>query len=311
MDPRLIVITFCYILVIQANEYIPNDYQWLMQQPAWNLNVTFQFNHEISDNVDQYQFVDGTSLPQLVVYPHWTGVYNVTNTNKQANFSAFVAQINNNSALSFEIPDNQCSKRQITSITSKEKECEYATNGGFFSFSSPYCLPQLISNGIPIAIDYNDPKPKVSLGIDVNNKLIDIGYINIVNKSTVDNYYNLLTGTGWIVRNGINYVNKSMDIDVSTSFVQEKAPRTGLGIWKNGSMVILQVDGQENIDYGMDLWEFSDLFLRLGVDSAINFDGGGSSTSVYQNQVIDYPTCDDNSTKCECQVTSILCVKIV
>ena len=76
-------------------------------------------------------------------------------------------------------------------------------------------------------------------------------------------------------------------------------------------MVTLQVDGQENIDYGMDLWEFSDLFLRLGVDSAINFDGGGSSTSVYQNKVIDYPTCDDNSTKCERQVTSILCVKDV
>ena len=294
---------FLYLVSVHVEaEYIPNDHQWLMEQPR------HKYSQQDDDaNVDEYPFVIDTSLPSIVVYPHWTGVFNQTNTNKQANYSAFVAQINNNSKLSFEVPNINCFKLQPTSTTAKQNGCDYATNGGFFSFSDPYYLPQLISNGRPVAVDYNNIM-KTTVGIDVENEVVSIGYIHI-NESSVYDYHNLLSGTGWLVRNGQQYVNQSMDIDVSTSFVQEKAPRTGLGIWNNGSFVILQVDGQENIAYGMDLWEFSQLFLRLGVDSAVNFDGGGSSTSVSENVVINYPTCMDNSVKCERAVTSIICTK--
>jgi N-acetylglucosamine-1-phosphodiester alpha-N-acetylglucosaminidase len=43
--------------------------------------------------------------------------------------------------------------------------------------------------------------------------------------------------------------------------------------------------------------------------TAINIDGGGSSTAVYNGEVIDYPTCNDTPTKCQRSVVTITCVR--
>ncbi len=59
----------------------------------------------------------------------------------------------------------------------------------------------------------------------------------------------------------------------------------------------------------MDLFEFSELFVNLGVIQAINLDGGGSSVSVSEGEVISKPTCLDTPEICERQVTSITCVR--
>eukprot|EP01084_Bolivina_argentea_P306268 529221_1 len=113
MQNHLCLLSFIVQLISsQIDNYIPNDYQWLMEQPSWNPEFTIQYSYT-DDNIDQYPFVSTNTLPSLVVYPHWTGIYNQTNTNKQTNFSAYVAQINNNSKLSFEVP-TKCSIRQKT-----------------------------------------------------------------------------------------------------------------------------------------------------------------------------------------------------
>ena len=71
---------------------------------------------------------------------------------------------------------------------------------------------------------------------------------------------------------------------------------------------ILEVDGEEDIEYGPDLFEFAELLVGLGVTSAVNIDGGGSSVSVYKGEVVSVPTCDDTPTVCEREVQSIACV---
>lgn len=71
---------------------------------------------------------------------------------------------------------------------------------------------------------------------------------------------------------------------------------------------LLQVDGVEVTDEGLDLFEFADVLVQLGAHSAVNLDGGGSSVSVYRGQVISRPTCIDIDLVCERPVSSITCV---
>lgn len=55
----------------------------------------------------------------------------------------------------------------------------------------------------------------------------------------------MCAGIGWLVRDGLPFIRQSI-VDSDTSvFVNEKAPRTAVGVLRNGSALILQVDGQE------------------------------------------------------------------
>lgn len=120
----------------------------------------------------------------------------------------------------------------------------------------------------------------------------------------------LLSGSGWLVRNGVSYIAKSAVIEgLDSNFVTEKAPRTCIGNFPNGTLAIFEVDGEEDIKTGVGLAEFAEILVILGVSNAINLDGGGSSTVYYNGTVIDLPTCNDTPIICEREVTTITCVK--
>lgn len=53
----------------------------------------------------------------------------------------------------------------------------------------------------------------------------------------------LISGSGWLVRGGASYVKHSGDIDPHGSFATEKAPRTGLAVMANGTVLSVAVDG--------------------------------------------------------------------
>ena len=120
-----------------------------------------------------------------------------------------------------------------------------------------------------------------------------------------------------------------------------------IGVYKNGTMLSLVIDGEEDILEGPDLFETAELLVMLGVESAVNIDGGGSSVAVYQGSiyiylylfiymyiiythyicylfvynplshtiyvgnVVDEPTCKDTPEICERAVASITCVKSI
>jgi exopolysaccharide biosynthesis protein len=71
-----------------------------------------------------------------------------------------------------------------------------------------------------------------------------------------------------------------------TTYLQQRSynrspqPRTAIALSKDKQKVwLIVVDGrQTNYSGGVNLRELSDFLLRLGTDSALNLDGGGSST---------------------------------
>lgn len=88
----------------------------------------------------------------------------------------------------------------------------------------------------------------------------------------------IIGGRPIIVQDGqpVTYTNK---------FSTTRHPRTAVGVDKSGHrLLLLEVDGrQPNLSVGMSLKELSAEMLRLGAYTALNLDGGGSSTMVWRD----------------------------
>ena len=54
-------------------------------------------------------------------------------------------------------------------------------------------------------------------------------------------------------------------------------------------ILLLQVEGQTH-RRGANLYEFADLLVAHGVINAVNLDGGGSSTLIHDQILINYPS---------------------
>ena len=74
-------------------------------------------------------------------------------------------------------------------------------------------------------------------------------------------------------------------------------PRTAIGIYEDGHYVFVVSDGRTDESEGLSLYELAEFLQELGVETAYNLDGGGSSTMVYQGEVVNNPTTSGNSVK--------------
>ena len=74
-------------------------------------------------------------------------------------------------------------------------------------------------------------------------------------------------------------------------------PRTAIGIYEDGHYVFVMSDGRTDESEGLSLYELAEFLQELGVETAYNLDGGGSSTMVYQGEVVNNPTTSGNSVK--------------
>ena len=71
-------------------------------------------------------------------------------------------------------------------------------------------------------------------------------------------------------------------------------PRTAIGIIDNNHFVFVVSDGRTSESEGLSLYELAAFMQDLGVTTAYNLDGGGSSTMYYNGQVINNPTTNGN-----------------
>ncbi|KAL0210810.1 hypothetical protein P9112_009108 [Eukaryota sp. TZLM1-RC] len=132
-----------------------------------------------------------------------------------------------------------------------------------------------------------------------------------------------LQGLTWLVRGGEVYIDESIQREKpSKAFVKLIAPRLAVGHDKLGRFIAIQVDGFEPAKYGVDLYDFAHLCKQQGMISAINLDGGGSVTVLYNNQIKN--SCSDacrgdisekrcpvpyGGSKCLRKVSSFVCLK--
>jgi hypothetical protein len=77
---------------------------------------------------------------------------------------------------------------------------------------------------------------------------------------------------------------------VARDEVNVRNPRTAIG-WNRDFLYLLEVDGRQRyVSVGMTTRELSDYMVRLGCDSAMSLDGGGSATCWVYGQVMNRPS---------------------
>jgi exopolysaccharide biosynthesis protein len=69
-------------------------------------------------------------------------------------------------------------------------------------------------------------------------------------------------------------------------------PRTAIAVVDDLHYLLVVSDGRTNASEGLSLYQLAEFMQGLGVSTAYNLDGGGSSTMVFNGQVINNPTTD-------------------
>jgi exopolysaccharide biosynthesis protein len=67
------------------------------------------------------------------------------------------------------------------------------------------------------------------------------------------------------------------------------APRTAIGQRKDGTILMLVIDGRQVSSIGATLKEVQDIMLEYGAYNAANLDGGSSTTMIYKDKTINHP----------------------
>jgi exopolysaccharide biosynthesis protein len=74
-------------------------------------------------------------------------------------------------------------------------------------------------------------------------------------------------------------------------FATDRHPRTAIAKLDSGKLLLVTVDGrQPGVSTGMSLQMLSELLLEFGAVEAINLDGGGSTTMVIRNKIVNKPS---------------------
>lgn len=78
---------------------------------------------------------------------------------------------------------------------------------------------------------------------------------------------------------------------MSPTFATERHPRTAIAKLSSGQLLLVTVDGrQPGVSAGMTLQTLAELLLELGAVDGMNLDGGGSTTMVIHNQIVNKPS---------------------
>lgn len=98
-----------------------------------------------------------------------------------------------------------------------------------------------------------------------------------------------------LVQDGV-VVENSLD----GSHVSQTNPRTGIGMVEANHYMFVCVDGRTSQSEGVNIVEFGDVMYQLGCTVAYNLDGGGSSTMVFEGEVINVPSGGDEREVGDC-----------
>ncbi len=92
----------------------------------------------------------------------------------------------------------------------------------------------------------------------------------------------LIGGGAWFLKDGVDMISPD---DVV------RHPRTGIGFSADSTKLFLMVvDGRSTQSIGMDYHQMGDFLTFMGAAHGLNLDGGGSSTMVVRNSIVNTPS---------------------
>lgn len=189
--------------------------------------------------------------------------------------------------------------KEVTSEIASENNAILAINGDFYGFrNSGYVL----RNGVAYRDSISTDEYGEALVID------NEGNFKIINESETSmselenqGVLQVLSFGPALVENGESVVGENDE--VGKAMVSN--PRTAIGQVGPLHYIMIVSDGRTSESEGFTLKELSNILVDMGCITAYNLDGGGSSTMVFNGEVINKPTTNGKSIK-EREVSDIV-----
>lgn len=89
-----------------------------------------------------------------------------------------------------------------------------------------------------------------------------------------------------LVKDGIVAVSSGEEVDKAMA----SNPRTAIALLDSLHYLMVVADGRTSQSQGLSLYQLALFLQEMGVKTAYNLDGGGSSTMVFNGEVINHPT---------------------
>lgn len=182
--------------------------------------------------------------------------------------------------------------------------CLYNKNFGQFTPFKLHSLDIKIQNNTIVNLKQNGHS-KIDNSFILSIPLQDIKKIknyknkfNIGQKVTIKEVYSnnnfdwnsfdcIVAGFPILVKNG--QLTKEV-LESKSEFFTDKHPRTAIGILPNGNLLLIVIDGRQKFSEGISLIDLAKYMIKYGCQEAINLDGGGSSTMVINNKIVNSPS---------------------
>jgi len=190
-----------------------------------------------------------------------------------------------------------------TSIIAESLNATIAINGTFFNMKEGGSRHFIkVNRAVIFSTEEKEFKTRASGVVTATCESIDISFWDMETERNYDGKSEDALVSGPLM------IDNNKDVCMwDNDFVNNRHPRSFIGVTKNGKVLFVVVDGrQPGYAEGMSLFELRWLARRLGCSDALNLDGGGSSTLYVNDQgVINKP-----SDPVERAVASILYVKM-
>lgn len=136
----------------------------------------------------------------------------------------------------------------------------------------------------------------VGANASIENAIVPLDTNDPQRISRWKNFDYIVGGTPVLIQSG-NINSDFSKEKVLQSFLLLRHPRTAVGYKENGTWVFVVVDGRQMSSVGMTIAELAEFMKSLGCVEALNLDGGGSSTMVYDGKVVNHPIGDEDEDK--------------
>lgn len=175
----------------------------------------------------------------------------------------------------------------------EESNAIAALNGTFFDIKNGGSVDFIKSEGKIInenRLDKNDKRARhQQAAVVINN-----GKLNLKKWDGTSTWEQNLPEKDIMNSGPLLIFDKQTEVLDTTAFTKLRHPRSAIGIKPNGKIILLTVDGRQENSAGMSLHELTKVMKWLGCTSAINLDGGGSTTLWVKdstaNGVVNYPS---------------------
>jgi exopolysaccharide biosynthesis protein len=173
-------------------------------------------------------------------------------------------------------------------------------NGGFFNFTPKGPVGLVMTAGKMISAPLSDKPPRAAIGITSTHHAVfdrvELKEYKLIGINTTDwaEVTEALGGVSMLVHSMQPYVTV-IDEAGGASFSTTRHPRTAVGVTKDNKLLFVTVDGrQPELSNGISLDNLANLMIQLGAVDAMNLDGGGSTTLVIFDTIVNFPSDKDS-----------------